>query len=84
MLDIRRIRKKRGEVEERLTLRGEKVSLEGLLSLDESRRRLLVEVEGLRKERRNGSEDVAELRKKGTDATDKIKALRSLGQKISR
>jgi len=84
MLDIRRIRKKRGEVEERLTLRGEKVSLEGLLSLDESRRRLLVEVEGLRKERRSGSEDVAELRKKGTDATDKIKALRSLGQKISR
>ena len=84
MLDIRRIRKKRGEVEERLALRGEKVSLEELLSLDESRRRLLVEVEGLRKERRTGSEAVAELRKKGTDATDKIKALRSLGQKISR
>ena len=84
MLDIRLIRKKRGEVEERLALRGEKVSLEELLSLDESRRRLLVEVEGLRKERRTGSEDVAELRKKGTDATDKIKALRSLGQKISR
>jgi seryl-tRNA synthetase len=84
MLDIRLIRESRAEVEERLALRGERISLEGLLSLDERRRSILVEVEGLRKERRTGSETVGELRKKGADATEKIKALRSLGQKISR
>lgn len=83
MLDIRLLRKNRAEVEKRLALRGERISLEELLSLDESRRRLLTEVEGLRKERRTGSEAVAQLRKKDADATEKIKGLRSLNEKIS-
>jgi seryl-tRNA synthetase len=83
VLDIRLLRKKKCEVEKRLALRGERISLDELLSLDESRRRLLTEVEGLRKERRTGSEAVAQLRKKDADATEKIKGLRSLNEKIS-
>ena len=83
MLDIRLLRKKRAEVEKRLALRGERISLDELLSLDERRRNLLVEVEGARKERRTGSEGVAELKRKGADADERIKGLRAVGKKIS-
>ncbi|MBP7527311.1 MAG: serine--tRNA ligase [Syntrophorhabdaceae bacterium] len=53
-----------------------------LVDLDEKRRRLIQETEKLKSEKNTLSNEIAQLRKSGTDASEKIEYQRSLGRKI--
>ncbi|HEX8832595.1 MAG TPA: hypothetical protein VF719_00260, partial [Abditibacteriaceae bacterium] len=54
-----------------------------VIALDERRRANLVEVEAMKKERNEASQQVAKRRKAGEDAGDIIEQTRTLGEKIS-
>ena len=53
-----------------------------LVDLDEKRRRLIQETEKLKNEKNTLSNEIAKLRKSGSDASEKIEYQRSLGRKI--
>jgi seryl-tRNA synthetase len=55
-----------------------------LAGLDEQRRRLIVEVETLRREQNTAGEEVARLKKAGQDASSLLDANRERGQRIKR
>ncbi len=65
MLDLRLIREKPEWVKERLKTRGGQYPIDKVLQLDERRRALLQEVEVLRHERREKSEEIGRLKKAG-------------------
>jgi seryl-tRNA synthetase len=65
MLDLRLIREKPEWVKERLKTRGGQYPIDKVLQLDEKRRALLQEVEVLRHERREKSEEIGRLKKAG-------------------
>ncbi|MGC9018013.1 MAG: serine--tRNA ligase [Caldimicrobium sp.] len=65
MLDLRLIREKPEWVKERLKTRGGQYPIDKVLQLDERRRALLQEVEALRHERREKSEEIGRLKKAG-------------------
>ena len=82
MLDIRKIRENPdyyiAETEKKYTT----VSLKDVLAVDTERRPLLTEVEKLKSERNAESKRIGELKKKGENADEAVKAMRHLGDKI--
>ena len=82
MLDLRFIRKNPEVVQEALNRRGENLSLEEFLGLDEDRRKVIQEVEELRRERNQASEEVARLKKSGEEAEEKINHLTLISDRI--
>jgi seryl-tRNA synthetase len=84
MLDIKLIRNEPEMVRERLRRRGAKAeaALDMLLELDTRRREILVELEGKRSLRNTTSEEIARLKKAKDDASDKIAAMREVGDRI--
>ena len=82
MLDIRKIRENPdyyiAETEKKYTT----VSLKDVLAVDTERRPLLTEVEKLKSERNAKSKRIGELKKKGENADEAVKAMRDLGDKI--
>ncbi|MBI4436544.1 MAG: serine--tRNA ligase [Candidatus Omnitrophica bacterium] len=83
MLDIRWIRENREKVEASLKNRGASFDLEGLLSLDEERRRLLQEVEALKHERNVASDEIGLLLREKKDTTSKKEEMKAISQKIA-
>lgn len=80
MLDLKLIREKPEWVKERLRTRGEDYPIDEVLALDERRRALLQEVEALRHERNEKSEEIGRLKKAGKDElakalSEEVKAL---------
>jgi len=67
MLDLKLIREKPEWVKERLRTRGEDYPIDEVLALDERRRTLLQEVEALRHERNEKSEEIGRLKKAGKE-----------------
>jgi len=61
MLDLKLIRERPEEVERRLRTRDPEIRLDGLLQLDEERRALIREVEGLKAKRNEGSKMIGKL-----------------------
>ena len=85
MLDIRKVRANFDEVIEKLTKRGEDLSvLDGFAGLDESRRELIAEVEVLKAERNAVSQKVAEMKRNKEDADEVIARMREVGDEIKR
>ena len=82
MLDINLIREKPKEVEKALQKRDPTIQLDGVLKLDEKRRKLLQEMEGLRARRNRESDEIAKLKTAGQDAQEKIEAMRAVGDQI--
>ena len=84
MLDLKTIRKNPEEIERRLKTRDPDVSLQPLLEKDERRRRVLQEVEALKHERNEASEEVARLKREGREpeAQERIRELRTLSERI--
>lgn len=84
MLDIKLIRNDPSSVREALRRRGEaaEAELDRLLELDRRRRDLLMETEERRALRNRVSEEIAETRKAGGEAEDKITAMRQVGAEI--
>ncbi|MEI8175406.1 MAG: serine--tRNA ligase [Candidatus Omnitrophota bacterium] len=84
MLDIKLIRENPEKVKKALTDRGYKLDLNEFLSLDEERRKLLGEVEGLKHKKNVVSEEVGKLLKEKKDAKEQIAAMKIVSQEISR
>jgi len=76
MLDIRAIRERREELEARLRTRDRSIDLTSIVKLDEQRRRLIAQVEGLKAERNLGSQEVGRRKKRRLD--EEIERLISL------
>ncbi|HPP05973.1 MAG TPA: serine--tRNA ligase [Syntrophorhabdaceae bacterium] len=83
MLDPKIIRENIDLVHESLRKRGADVNLDLLLQLDEKRRNLIKELEGLKAERNSLSDVIAKAKKKGEDVGEKIAYLKNMGAKIS-
>ena len=73
MLDIRFIRENQAAVETGMKNRGADVDVAGLLALDDQRRRVVTQVEGLKAEKNARSKQIGEVMKTGGDA-DAVKA----------
>jgi seryl-tRNA synthetase len=86
MLDIKLIRNEPDLVREALRRRGAhaEAALDELLELDRSRREVLVGLEERRGLRNTVSEEIARLKRDKQDATDKIEAMREVGEEIKR
>ncbi|MBS3736947.1 MAG: serine--tRNA ligase [Candidatus Bipolaricaulota bacterium] len=86
MLDIEKIRDHPKEVATKLKARGEDVEIEHLLELDEERRRLIGEVEELRRERNENSEKIGKLKAEGkeAEAEDLIERMGKVSSKIDK
>ena len=84
MLDIKLIRNDPEFVRAALRRRGAhaEAALDKLLELDRTRRELLVGVEERRSLRNQVSEEIAKLKRDREDASDKIEAMREVGEQI--
>lgn len=82
MLDIRRIRQNPQEIEHLLAKKHVIVDLNQVKVLDQKRREILAQIEGLKAERNQNSERVAAKKKRGEDASDLIEATRTIGEQI--
>ncbi len=83
MLDIRTIRDETDRVRKGCEAKGIPVDLDALLALDESRRRILREVEGLQQERNARSKEIGARKKAGEDVTAAAAEVRAVGERIS-
>ena len=82
MLDIKRIRNDFENVKAGLDKRKEDYDLEGLLNLDEKRRKILVEVEQLKNKQNIVSKEIPKLKKAGQDVQAIMEEMKTLSQKI--
>ena len=82
MISIDLIRKQTDLVQEKLTCKGENISLDNLLKLDGEYREHLSKANDLRAERNKASEDIAKAKRAGENANEAISAMRSVGDEI--
>lgn len=82
MLDLNLIRERFDLVKERLSTRGDTFNIDALLELDDQRRRLIVEVEGLRSQRNQTSELIGKLKREGRDTAELQAEMRRAAQRI--
>ena len=82
MLDIRFIRDNRDTVESMLKHRGYDSNLQSILTLDQKRREAIQEVESLKHERKVVSDQIAQMKKNGEDASPIISRMRQVSKRI--
>ncbi|SDY03863.1 seryl-tRNA synthetase [Acetomicrobium thermoterrenum DSM 13490] len=82
MLDIKWIRENPDVARRMLQNRGYEYPLDELLDLDSLRRQKLIEVEGLKAKRNEGSKKVAKLKSKGEDPSDLMEEIRNINEDI--
>lgn len=82
MLDIRRIRANSDEVVKALEKRHGNFPIDKVLELDESRRKLLVQVEEMKAEQNKASKEVPMLKKEGKDTTELFARMKELSDKV--
>jgi seryl-tRNA synthetase len=85
MLDIKLIREKPDFVRERLATRGrgDEVRIAEIATLDEHRRKLLAEGDGLKAERNKVSKEIGALKSKGQDASAQMSAMKQVGERVT-
>jgi len=83
MLDIKFIRENKDTVKEAIKNRGMKLDIEELITLDEERRKLLMEVEGLKAERNRANDEISVLMKEKKNPKDIIGTMKVVSQKIA-
>jgi seryl-tRNA synthetase len=82
MIDPKLIREKPDIVRASLQKRGTEFDFQQVISVDEKRRELIRQVETLKSERNKTSDEIAQQKKAGQDATTRIGHLRDLGKTI--
>jgi seryl-tRNA synthetase len=82
MLDIRFIRENTDAVRTSLVNRNSKVDLDSLIKIDNSRRAILNELEGLRAQRNKANDQISVLLKEKKDAKDMIASMKEVSTKI--
>ena len=83
MLDLKFVRDNTEKVEQMLKNRHAKVDLVEFKQLDAKRRTLIQEVEADKSQRNTVSAEISQMKRNGEDATEKITAMRVMGEKIS-
>jgi len=82
MLDIKFIRENPDKVKKAIADRGQKLNLDELLTLDQERRKLLIEVEQLKNKKNVVSDEIGKMLKDKKDAKDNIAEMKVVSQKI--
>jgi len=82
LLDLKFIRDNPDKVRQALQARAVSLDLDRLLSLDQDRRRLIQEVEALKKERNEANDQIGALKKAGKPAEELLASMKSISQKI--
>jgi seryl-tRNA synthetase len=82
VLDLRLIRSEPDLVRAALARRGADGPLDEIIALDERRRALLTEVEGLRAEQNQASEAIAAAKRAGEDADEAIARMREVASRV--
>ncbi len=82
MISINDIRSKPEKIKEALKSKGYNGSINDIITIDENFRKLTHRIETLRAQKNNVSEKVAEAKRSGEDAQNKIKEMRTLGDEI--
>ncbi|MDD4980962.1 MAG: serine--tRNA ligase [Candidatus Omnitrophica bacterium] len=82
MLDIKFIRENLGLVKESIKSRNLKLDLDGLVKLDDFRRKALSEVEDLRAQRNRANDEISALLKAKKDAKSKIASMKKISERI--
>jgi seryl-tRNA synthetase len=82
MLDIKRIRDNRTEVQAALAKRGKSYPLDALFRADEERRALLAEVESMKATRNKVSKEIPAIKKQGGDAEGLLAEMKELSARI--
>ncbi|HEY3277206.1 MAG TPA: serine--tRNA ligase [Syntrophorhabdaceae bacterium] len=82
MIDPKIIREKPEFLIDSLSKRGATFDIEGLRKIDERRRGLIQESEGMKSQKNDLSNEIAKLRKSGQAAQEQIEDLRDLGRRI--
>lgn len=84
MLDIKRVRDEADAVRTRLQVRGkgDEKLIDDLLSFDQTRRKLLSEVEDLKAERNRTSKEVGARKSKGEDASELLGRMKEVSNRI--
>ena len=82
MLDLKFIRENSDLVKKAIKDRNLNLDLEGLIRLDDSRRKVLTEVEALRAEKNKANDEITGLLKKKLDAKDKISSMKAVAGKM--
>ncbi len=82
MLDIKNLRENTDKVAERLSSRGGSIDLSKFKDLDQKRRGILTEVEGLKAKRNSASEGIGRLKKQGKDASLLVSEMQEISQRI--
>jgi seryl-tRNA synthetase len=85
MLDIKLIREKPDFVRQRLATRGrgDEARIAEIATLDEQRRKLVSEGDGLKAERNTVSKEIGALKSKGQDASAQMAAMKQVGERIT-
>jgi seryl-tRNA synthetase len=85
MLDIKLIREKPDFVRERLATRGrgDDARIAEIAALDEHRRKLLAEGDGLKAERNKVSKEIGALKSRGQDASAQMTAMKQVGERVA-
>jgi len=82
MLDLKFIRENRELVEKSIQERNLKLDLSSLITLDESRRKILSELELLRAQRNKANDEISVLLKEKKDAQPKISTMKEISSQI--
>ncbi len=82
MLEIKFVRQNLDQVQKMLSDRNEAADLEAFEKVDTNRRSVLVEIEDLRHRRNVVTEQIARMKKEGTDASTLMAEMRDVGVKI--
>ncbi|MBM4340099.1 MAG: serine--tRNA ligase [Deltaproteobacteria bacterium] len=82
MLEAKYIRDHLDEVRERLSLRGQAISLDQFVAIDGERRKTLQEWERLRALQKKVSDDVSRKKKEGEDASELISEMKKVSQEL--
>ena len=82
MLEIKFIRQKLTDVKQAIENRGDSVDWDALITADDNRKAILQEIEGLRHKRNVVSDQIAELKKKGTPSEGPVSEMREVSSRI--
>lgn len=82
MLDLKFIRENLDLVRKSITERGLKLDLDNLLKLDELRRKVLIELEGLRAQKNKANDEISLLLKAKKDAKPRINSMKEISSQI--
>ncbi len=82
MLDIKFIRENPDLIKKSIKDRAWKLDLDGLIKLDDSRRKILTELENLRAEKNKANDEITALLKGKLDAKQKISSMKTIAEQI--